>query len=382
MPTPRRAGIVLGAALLAPFAAATPATAATGAPDPFGPCPPSWNLVSTDTFQGTDALTRSQGVTTDGTDTATGLPDWYFSWQGGISRTEEVAPGTYVERAYGTWAPQQAVAPSGDPTGENHVGNNHIGDIDYYDGTIYAPFEDGGEGNLNNPEYQTPYIETYDPTTLRNTGAYHLDPKFHDAGVPWVAIDGARKELITGEWDMPNDRLNIYNLPLQPDTTGLGLTPDRILKLVYPPELGAGFHLGRIQGAKVYGDTLYATRDKGNPGASDTQVSVWAINLTNGSVKELFTLDPGAPDELEGLAVRPMPDGSLLHLLIVVDNQEDPQDPNSAKIHVEFRHYGPVADPTCPGPSLPETPLVPAVLAVGVIAAGAVALRRRTSHAA
>ena len=311
--------------------------------------------MSTDTFQGADALARSQGATTDGT-------YWYFSWQGGIQRTMDVN-GTYVPEAVGTWAPQQAVAPSGDPTGENHVGNNHIGDIDYYDGTVYAPFEDGGEGNLNNPEYQTPYIETYDPTTLRNTGAFALDPKYHLAGVPWVAIDGPRRELITAEWDMPHDRLNIYNLPMHDGA------PDRLLNLHYPASLGAGFHLSRIQGAKVYGDTRYATRDAHDDkdAAGFDKKQVWAINLRNGDVKELFEFDPGAPSELEGLALRPMPDGSLLHLLIVVDNQEDPTDPNSAKIHAEFRHYAPVADPTCPGPAVPETPLVPAFAAIAVV---------------
>jgi hypothetical protein len=357
---PRRAALVLGIALLAPLAAAAPASAAA-VPDPFGPCAPTWQLTSTDTFQGADALARSQGATTDGT-------YWYFSWQGGIQRTLDVN-GTYVPEAAGTWAPQQAVAPSGDPTGENHVGNNHIGDIDYFDGTLYAPFEDGGQSNLNNPEYQTPYIETYDPTMLRNTGAFQLDPAYHLAGVPWVAIDSARHELITAEWDMPHDRLNIYNLPMHDGA------PDRLLNLHYPAELGAGFHLSRIQGAKVYGDTMYATRD-------DSDKSVWAIDLNTGDVKELFALKPGVPAELEGLALRPMADGSLLHVLIVLDNQEDPTDPNSAKIHVEFQHFAPVADATCPGPSLPETPVVPALIAIAVVAVGAVALRRRVRDSA
>jgi hypothetical protein len=360
VPTPRRAALVLGVALLAPLAAAAPASA-VAVPDPFGPCAPTWQLTSTDTFQGADALARSQGATTDGT-------YWYFSWQGGIQRTLDVN-GTYVPEAAGTWAPQQAVAPSGDPTGENHVGNNHIGDIDYFDGTLYAPFEDGGQSNLNNPEYQTPYIETYDPTTLRNTGAFKLDPAYHLAGVPWVAIDSARHELITAEWDMPHDRLNIYNLPMHDGA------PDRLLNLHYPAELGAGFHLSRIQGAKVYGDTMYATRD-------DSDKSVWAIDLNTGDVKELFALKPGVPAELEGLALRPMADGSLLHVLIVLDNQEDPTDPNSAKIHVEFQHFAPVADATCPGPSLPETPVVPALIAIAVVAVGAVALRRRVRDSA
>ena len=338
MPTPRRTGFVLGIAILAPFAAATPASTASAGPDPFGACPPTWRLISTDTFNGADALARSQGATTDGT-------SWYFSWQGGLQRTMDV-DGTYVPEAVGTWPPQQAVSPSGDPTSTNHFGNNHIGDIDYGDGTIYAPFEDGGEGNLNNPDYQTPYIETYDAQTMTNTGAYPLDLAYHAAGVPWVAVSGTH--LYTAEWDMPNDRINIYNLPLNAATSAD--PPQQILQLHYPPSLGPNFHLNRIQGAKVYGDVMYATRDRNAPGDPDGQdKSVWAINLTTGNVKELFDIKPGVSSELEGLALRPMADGSLLHVLIVMDNQEDPTDPDSAKIHVEFRHYAPVADPSCPG---------------------------------
>jgi hypothetical protein len=64
-------------------------------------------------------------------------------------------------------------------------------------------------------------------------------------------------------------------------------------------------------------------------------------------VTRLFSLDPGVPAELEGLAVRPMPDGSLLHVLIVLDNQEDPTDPNSAKIHTAFEHFAPVQSGRC-----------------------------------
>ena len=90
-------------------------------------------------------------------------------------------------------------------------------------------------------------------------------------------------------------------------------------------------------------------------------------------MKELFALKPTVPAELEGLAIRPMPDGSLLHILIVMDNEPSTSDTN---IHVEFQHFAPAADPTCPGPSVPETPLVPGLVAVGVVAAGAVALRR------
>src|SRR3954463_12366035 len=108
-------------------------------------CTPSWKLVGTDTFRLHDALVRSQGVTSDG-------HSWTFSWQGGLERTLDnftpVGLGTIPPPpagAPGTPPPQLAVAPSVDANGGNRLGDNHIGDIDYANGLIYAPVEDGGE---------------------------------------------------------------------------------------------------------------------------------------------------------------------------------------------------------------------------------------------
>lgn len=307
-------------ALTALVAIGTPIHAGAARPD----CNPTWTLVSTDAFRGADALARSQGAATDG-------HGWFFSWQGGLERTDD----SYLDQAVGTWAPQQAVDPAVKPDGTNHVGNNHIGDIDYYDGKIYAPFEDGGQDigvtQLNNPEYQTPYIEIYDAQTLTNIGSYALDKSIHVAGVPWVAVNAATQVVYTAEWDMPNDRINVFDLQMH---------FQRFLPLVYSSDLGAGFHLSRIQGAKVYGNTLYATRD-------DADKTVFSIDLTTGVVTKLFALNPDVPSELEGLAVRPMPDGSLLHVLIVLDNQEDPTDPNSANIHTAFENFAPVVPAGC-----------------------------------
>jgi len=318
----RRVPNVLRSALaLSALAVAFVPTVTNAAP---ADCTATWTQVGSDAFQGANALTRSQGVTTDG-------HEWFFSWQGGLERTDDA----YLTQAVGTWPAQQAVAPQFNQDGTNHVGNNHIGDIDYYDGQIYAPFEDGGEGDdplqFNNPEYQTPYIEVYDAQTLTNVASYALDKGIHEAGVPWVAVNAAKKEVYTAEWDMPHDRINIFDLQMH---------FQRFLTLVYPPSLGAGFHLSRIQGAKVYGHTLYATRD-------DADKSVFSVDLATGAVTKLFALKPDVPAELEGLAVRPMPDGSLLHVLIVLDNQEDPTDPNSAKIHTELEHFAPVLPPHC-----------------------------------
>jgi hypothetical protein len=300
------------ALLLSLVALASFAPAATAAQ----PC--GWKLVGTDTFKGQDALLRSQGVTTDGS-------GWIFSWQGGLSRTDDA----FTPLAVGTWPLTDAVSPSVDPSGNNHLGDNHIGDVDYYNGLVYAPFEDGGESagplKVNDPEYQAPHIELYDAKTLTWTGvSYALPVALSEAGVPWVAVDRRHQTVYTAEWDMPHDRLNVWDLQMH---------FKRFLDLHYPASLGSGFHLSRIQGAKVLGHTMYATRD-------DADKTVFSIDLRTGEVTKLFSLKPATPDaELEGLSVRHTPDGALLHLLIVLDNQL-PQD--ASTIHVDFDHFAPI----------------------------------------
>jgi hypothetical protein len=281
-----------------------------------------WKLVGSDTFRGQDALLRSQGVTTDGA-------GWVFSWQGGLERTLD----DFTPVAIGTLPPQLAVAPSLDPSGGNHIGDNHIEDVDYYDGLIYAPVEDGGESlgplNLNNPEYQAPHIALYDARTLAYTGvSYPLDVAISEAGVPWVAVDARRHQVYTAEWDMPHDRLNVFDLQMH---------FKRFLPLRYPASLGPGFHLSRIQGAKVYGDLLYATRD-------DAEKTVFSIDLRSGEVTKLFALAPTVPAELEGLAVRRTANGALLHVLIVLNNRLPDE---ATEIHVDFDHYAPVRSRAC-----------------------------------
>jgi hypothetical protein len=278
--------------------------------------------VRTETFRGADALVRSQGVTSDGS-------SWTFSWQGGLERTLD----DFTPVAVGTIPPQLAVAPSLDANGGNHLGDNHIGDVDYYGGLIYAPVEDGGESagpiDVNDPEYQAPHVALYDARTLLYTGvSYSLPVALSEAGVPWVAVDSRRREVYTAEWDMPHDRLNVWDLKMR---------FKRFLPLVYPDSLGPGFHLSRIQGAKVWGHTMYATRD-------DADKTVFAIDLRSGVVTKLFSLKPGVPAELEGLAVRRTADGALLHLLIVLDNKL-PDD--ATTIHVDFDHFAPVRSGTC-----------------------------------
>ena len=311
-------GLVAVATLLA-------GTTVAGA-DPHGGCTATtsaWRVVSSDTFRLPSGLTRSQGVTTDG-------ESWIFSWQGGLERTDDA----YLSQAVGTWPPDIAVQPQVNSDGTNHVGGNHIGDVDYYRGLVYAPIEDGGENagvmQLNDPEYQHPYIALYDAKTLRYTGtSYALPLELHAAGVPWVAVNSRAREVYTAEWDMPHDRINVFDPQLH---------FERFLPLVYPAELGTGFHLSRIQGAKVLGDSLYATRD-------DDGKSLFRIDLRTGEVSKILSLNPGVPAELEGLAVRRTADGAVLHLLLVLHNKVDSSG-DAANIQVRFVHLAPPA-PAC-----------------------------------
>ena len=257
---------------------------------------------------------RSQGVTTDGS-------SWFFSWQGGLSHTLD----DFTPIGVNTLPPDLLLGNDSNPANGH---GEHIGDIDYYNGLIYAPVEDGNQSegpvDVNDPEYQSPHVALYDARTLLYTGtSYSLPVSISEAGVPWVGIDRKRGEVYTAEWEMPHDRLNVWTPQMR---------FKRFLPLVYPPALGAGFHLSRIQGAKVLGHTMYASRD-------DADKTVFTIDLRTGVVTKLFSLKPGVQSELEGLSIRRTPDGALLHLLLVEHNQL-PQD--ATEIHVNFEHYAPV----------------------------------------
>jgi len=103
--------------------------------------------------------------------------------------------------------------------------------------------------------------------------------------------------------------------------------------------LGAGFHLSRIQGAKVLGHTMFATRD-------DADKTIFSIDLRTGDVTKLFSLQPGVPAELEGLAIRPTPDGALLHVIIILNNKVDSTG-GATNIRTVLEHFAPVQTAGC-----------------------------------
>jgi hypothetical protein len=257
------------------------------------PCVETWAETGVDAFPFT-GLTRSQGVTSDG-------KSWFFSWQGGLEKTDDAYTTQRINPV--AWPPDVAVQPTLNPDGTNHIGGNHIGDIDYHDGLVYAPVEDGSFGPFNNPDYQRPYIALYDAQTLLYTGRkYELPLNLHKAGVPWVAVNARAREIYTAEWDMPNDRINVFNFDF---------TFKRFIPVYYsqPGDL----HLSRLQGAKVFRGALYASRD-------DADKSVYKIDLHTGAVTKLFSTH--FIGEMEGLAFRNTSDGASMHVIFIHDNRD------------------------------------------------------------
>ena len=277
----------------------------------------TWVKTGEEEFVGPFVLTRSQGVTHDGN-------GWIFSWQGGLERTSL----SYNTAAVATWPYDNFSELEVEPDGTNHVGGTHIGDVDTIDGLIYAPIEDGEEDlgviTLNDPEYQQSYVALYDAATLLYTGVkYPVPPELAPDGVPWVAIDEVARELYTGAWGMPTDTLNVFDLEMN---------FKRTLPLTYPASFGAGFHLSRIQGGEILNGALYAARD-------DAGQTMFKIDLSTGEVVPLFSLGWPEPAELEGLAIHPTPDGALLHVILIKDNDfDDPR--NLAKVRGSFQHFG------------------------------------------
>jgi glutamine cyclotransferase len=270
----RRSSALLSLATALTLTATAPAVAAPAAV-------PAWHQTSSQTFYLLDALQRSQGVTTDG-------QSWFFSWQYGLSRVSLDGRTTIASN------------PLAIPSQISQQGGNHIGDIDEYNGTIYAPIEDGSA-------YRHPYIALYNAATLAFTGtAYALPAQLQPGGVPWVAVDPGRGYIYTSEWD-PTTSLNVYSLADMHLVKTVPLSPA----------------IGRIQGAKVYQGMLYASSDNA------TQ-SVYRIDPDTGAVTDVLDRDLPSGTEAEGLAFLPAADGSVMHTLDVAPS----------RLSVNFRSYG------------------------------------------
>ena len=224
----------------------------------------SWQPLGADEFYGTTGLVRSQGLATDGT-------SWFFSWELGLERTA----ADFTDELNQTPAIPSALAALGD---------NHIGDVDFWNGSLYAPIEDGSA-------YLHPYVAVFDPTTLVAGQTFALPATALTEGVPWVAVDGPHGRFLAAQWD-PTPEILFFDLATGAPAGSLPIRPT----------------LSRIQGAKIHDGALYAA-------TNDANNEVYKIDLDTGTVIPLFSTGSGF--EQEGLAFRDLPDGSSMHTLNV-----------------------------------------------------------------
>jgi hypothetical protein len=236
----------------------------------------AWTSGATDTFALAQAALRGQGVTTDGA-------SWFFSGTTGLERTDLAFAS---QASNGLAIPIQLVV----------AGSDHIGDIDWWGGKLYAPVED--------KSYQAPKVVLYDPASLSSGTIYSVPVALQTKGVPWIAVDGPRGVAYMAEWD-PTPAIHVFSLADLSFQRSIDLAPA----------------VGRVQGGKVYKGQLYLTVD-------DDQKHVYKVHLGSGTAQVVHTLGL-AGMELEGLAFLPRADGSLLHTLNVTADRKG----------VDFRHH-------------------------------------------
>lgn len=253
----------------------------------------NWQQTSVKSFYGLDGTTKSQGMASDGR-------RMFFSWNFGLHSTL-LDMETQLVAHLTTAIPEDLLA----------EGSNHIGDIDYYRGKIYAPIEAA-------PKHLNSYIVPFDADTLLPTGErYRLDYDLLTKGVPWVAIDAPRKVAYTGEWNNQGV-LNVHRLSDFKITSTVALSGP----------------IPRIQGAKVYKGILYAARDNG------PEKSIEAINPVTGEITHLFDRNLGDEDEAGGITFVRNAGGTTMRTADIVET-----DPRHIDVH-SYRINGDVIPPS------------------------------------
>lgn len=214
----------------------------------------SWTEVEAYRFGFFETLQRSQGVTTDQ------HGNFWYSANYTLIRCQDWITCT---RASNTDAIPQEI---------KELGGNHIGDIDYADGLIYAPIEDGST-------YQHPFVGIYTSQDLELVKTLSLSKEWQPDGVPWVTTDAAHQTLITSSYGHP-DRINLYDL-----NTGRPLR-----------QIPMSMALDSVQGGKFWKNHLYMSAKDAAGGSA-----VYEMDLTSGKVEKLFHIN-NEISEVEGLS--------------------------------------------------------------------------------
>lgn len=207
----------------------------------------------------------SQGVATDGV-------FWYFSSRGGLYKTD--ANFNMLIEKDGTQNPI--------PGFLQDQGYNHIGDIAYFVGKLYAPIED--------VSYVKPIIGIYDADSLNFTGDFVQVPQSH---FPWIAVDPRTGYFYSSEFNGVN-KLYVYELYVWDGDKYFDLIDEVTLNLT----------LSRVQGGAFLGDFLYLACDNGD--------YVYEVEIASGTVNPVFNV-PSGP-EMEGIEAYEL-DSGVLHFV-------------------------------------------------------------------
>ena len=164
---------------------------------------------------------------------------------------------------------------------------NHIGDIDAYDGEIYAGVEHFLDGEARNIQ-----IAVYDAQTLELTRTYPFAEDSGQTEVSGIAVDPQRQTIWMCSWADGESGRYLYRYSLE---TGeyVGKT-----HLQAPPQW--------IQGIACRGDWLYLTADDGTADAGESD-HVYRCSADTASTAATVTLERTLDDvplqgEIEGIS--------------------------------------------------------------------------------
>ena len=203
----------------------------------------------------------SQGVATDGV-------YWYFSARQKLIKTTYNFEFLIVKEN-----PLQCPIPQF----LRDQGYDHIGDIAYFEGNIYAPIED--------VSYVKPIIGIYDADSLNFTGEFMQVPQSH---FPWIAVDPRTGYFYSSEFSGVN-KLFVYD-------------PEQNFSLI--DEVHLNLTLSRVQGGAFHGDLLYLACDNGD--------YVYEVDIASGTVIYIINV-PSGP-EMEGIEAYEL-DSGVLHFV-------------------------------------------------------------------
>ena len=123
-------------------------------------------------------------------------------------------------------------------------GTNHIGDIDVYNGSVYAGVEYFADGAADKA-----VIAVYDAKTLILTDTYAVDPASGQTEVSGIAVDPDNQTIWLTSWDESESGSSLYRYDLE--------TGDYLGKVLLQPAPEY------IQGIAYYDGWLYLTADDG-----------------------------------------------------------------------------------------------------------------------